>query len=73
MKLSELALKFILSNKNVSTVVPNITSINELEEYVKVENLPSLTEDDLKYIEDYYKKYYEDLNEDSIKETLRYK
>ncbi|MEM3949803.1 aldo/keto reductase [Saccharolobus sp.] len=73
MKLSELALKFILSNKNVSTVIPNITSISELEEYVKVENLPSLTEDDLKYIEDYYKKYYEDLNEDSIKETLRYK
>ncbi|WP_338600902.1 aldo/keto reductase [Sulfolobus tengchongensis] len=73
LKLSELALKFVLSNKNVSSVVPNIASIKELEEYIKVENLPELANEDLQFIEDYYKKFYEDLNDESIKETLRYK
>ncbi|AWR97153.1 aldo/keto reductase [Acidianus sulfidivorans JP7] len=73
MKLSQLALKFVLSNKNVSTVIPNITSVNELDEYIKIEDLPDLEEDDLKYISSYYEKYYRKLNEESIEETKIYK
>lgn len=73
MKLSQLALKFVLSNKNVTTVVPNITSVKELEEFIKVEELPYLTQEDLEYIRSYYNKYYKKLNEESIEETRIYK
>jgi len=73
MKLSQLALKFVLSNERVSSVLPNISSLQELEEYVKVESLPNLSKEDLDYINNHYRKYYIELNEESIKETIRYK
>ncbi|ARM75794.1 aldo/keto reductase [Acidianus manzaensis] len=73
MKLSQLALKFVLSNKNVSTVIPNITSVSELDEFIEIEDMPDLTEDDLRYINSYYIKYYKQLNEESIEETKIYK
>lgn len=73
MKLSQLAIKFILASNKVSSVVPNITSIKELEEFLRVEELPDLTEDDLQYIDRYYSRYYRKLNEESIEETKVYK
>ncbi|EZQ03127.1 aldo/keto reductase [Candidatus Acidianus copahuensis] len=73
MKLSQLALKFDLYFSNVSTVTPNITSLNELEEYVKVEDLPDLSADDIQYISDYYNRFYKYLNDESIRETTQYK
>ncbi|TRM85540.1 aldo/keto reductase, partial [Sulfolobus sp. E3] len=73
MKLYQLALKFILKNDKVSSVIPNISSLSDLNKYTNMDNLPDLTEDDLNYIESYYKKHYIELNEESIKETLRYK
>jgi aryl-alcohol dehydrogenase-like predicted oxidoreductase len=73
MTLSQLALKFVLYNRNVSTVVPNITNLDELNEFLKVEKLPDLKEDDMNFIEEYYEKYYKDLNEESIEETKIYK
>lgn len=73
MKLSQLALKFVLANKNVSSVVPNITSVDELNEFLKIEDLADLAEEDLRYIESYYNKYYKKLNDESIEETRVYK
>ncbi len=73
MKLYQLALKFILKNDKVSSVIPNISSISDLNKYSNIDNLPDLTDDDLNYIESYYKKHYIELNEESIRETLRYK
>ncbi|MFP3162856.1 MAG: aldo/keto reductase [Acidianus hospitalis] len=73
MKLSQLAIKFVLANPNVSTVVPNITTIKELEEFVKTEELEDLTEEDMSFISSYYEKYYKKLNDESIEETKIYK
>lgn len=73
LKLSQLALKFVLSNSYVSSVIPNISSFSELEEYTNVENLPNLTKEDLEFIDKYYDKYYKTLNIESIEETRRYK
>jgi aryl-alcohol dehydrogenase-like predicted oxidoreductase len=73
MKLSQLAIEFVLANPNVSTVVPNITTIKELEEFVKTEELEDLTEEDMSFISSYYEKYYKKLNDESIEETKIYK
>ena len=73
MKLSQLALKFILYNKKVTSVLPNISNKEELNEYLEVENLPDLTEEDYKYLYDYSMKTFKELNDESIEETKRYK
>ena len=73
MKLSQLALKFILYNKRVSSVIPNITNEKELEEFVYVEKLPDLNEDDYIYLMKFYEENFKELNEESIEETKRYK
>jgi len=71
--LAQLAIQYILYHKNVTSVVPNITSIEELEYFVKASNVEILNQDIISYLNDYYEKYYKDLNEMSIKETLKYK
>ncbi|GAA5418820.1 aldo/keto reductase [Sulfurisphaera tokodaii] len=73
MKLSQLALKFILYNKRVSSVLPNISSINELNEFLEVEKLPELTEEEYKYLYEYSINNFSELNKESIEETKRYK
>lgn len=73
MKLSQLALKFILYNTNVSSVLPNISSINELNEYLKVEELDNLKEEEYKYLYNYSVQYFRELNDESIEETKKYK
>ncbi|BCU70710.1 aldo/keto reductase [Stygiolobus caldivivus] len=73
MKLSQLALKFILYNKKVSSVIPNITNEIELREFTAVENMPDLDESDYSYLVSFYEKYFKELNEESIEETKRYK
>ncbi|MEL9969424.1 MAG: aldo/keto reductase [Metallosphaera sp.] len=72
LKLNELALAFVWSFENVSTVVPNITTIEELRESEKSTRV-ILNEDDVEYIIQYYEKNYKELNEESIKETEIYK
>lgn len=73
MKLSQLALKFILYNKRVSSVIPNISNERELVEFVKVEDLPDLTEEDYNYLISFYERNFIELNKESIEETKRYK
>lgn len=73
MKLSQLALKFILYNKKVTSVLPNISSKKELNEYLEVENLPDLTEEEYAYLYNYSIKTFKELNDESIEETKRYK
>jgi len=73
MKLSQLALKFILYNKKVTSVLPNISSKKELNEYLEVENLPDLTEEEYTYLYNYSIKTFKELNDESIEETKRYK
>ncbi|AHC51195.1 aldo/keto reductase [Sulfolobus acidocaldarius SUSAZ] len=73
MTLAELALKFILYNRRVTSVIPNIASISELEEFAKVENLEELTETEYDYLYSYSIQNYRDLNDESIEETKQYK
>jgi aryl-alcohol dehydrogenase-like predicted oxidoreductase len=73
MKLSQLAIKFVLSHNNVTSVIPNISSINELEEFVKVIDYQNLSSEDLDFLYNYYEKHYKQLNIESINETLKYK
>jgi len=73
MKLSQLALKFILHNKKVTSVLPNISNKRELNEYLEIENLPDLTEEEYTYLYNYSIKTFKELNDESIEETKRYK
>jgi len=47
MKLYELAIKFILSNPSVSSVIPNIISPHDVQRFVKALDKPDLNIDDL--------------------------
>ena len=73
MKLSQLALKFILYNKRVTSVLPNISNRKELYEYLEVEKLQDLTEEDYDYLYNYSMKTFKELNDESIEETKKYK
>ncbi|MEM3832717.1 MAG: aldo/keto reductase [Thermoprotei archaeon] len=73
MKLSQLAIKFVLSEKKVTSVIPSISNLNELEEFVRAVDYPDLSTDDLKFINIYYKQYYKQLNDESINETIKFK
>jgi len=70
--LYEIAILFVLSNKNVSSVLPNITSKLEIDNYIKIDGL-ELKEHEISFIEEIYNNYFKNLNEESIKETERYK
>jgi aryl-alcohol dehydrogenase-like predicted oxidoreductase len=71
--LSLLALKFILNKNNVSSVIPNITNIRELEFFLKVEEIQDLDYGDIEFLDKYYIENYADLNDESIRETIKYK
>lgn len=73
MKLSQLALKFILHNKKVTSVLPNISNLKELHEYLAVEEIPELNEDDYNYLYAYSMKAFKELNDESIEETKKYR
>jgi aryl-alcohol dehydrogenase-like predicted oxidoreductase len=73
MSLSQLALKFILYNPKVTSVLPNITSLEELKHFVEIEEKPDLTEEEFNYLLRFSLDKFKDLNEESVQETLRYK
>ncbi len=73
MSLSQLALLFVLHHERVTSVFPNISNEKELETFLKVEEIPPLDSEDMKYLARYYSDYYRDLNNESIRETIRYK
>ncbi len=67
-----MALGFVLSLKNVSSVIPNITTMNELENFAKSSEI-LLEKADVEFLFDYYERNYRDLNQESIRETIIYK
>ncbi|AFZ70591.1 putative oxidoreductase, aryl-alcohol dehydrogenase like protein [Caldisphaera lagunensis DSM 15908] len=73
-KLHEIAILYVLSNKNVSSVLPNITSKDEIDIYSRIiDNNMELNENELQTIDDVYNTYFKKLNEESIDETKMYK
>jgi aryl-alcohol dehydrogenase-like predicted oxidoreductase len=52
--LTELAIKFILSQKHISVILPTMTSIEEIEMFANFSDGNYLTNSDLKYICDMY-------------------
>src|SRR5690606_21942937 len=48
--LGQAAIKFILSEPSVTTVLPNIYNVEQLNEFAAASDLPDLTEDDLRKI-----------------------
>ncbi|MCY0859591.1 MAG: aldo/keto reductase [Sulfolobaceae archaeon] len=72
-KLSQLAVSYILANPKVTSVLPNIISVEELKEYIEASEKLRLSEGDISYINRYYEENFKDLNEESIEETKRYK
>ncbi len=55
MTLGQAAIKYILADKTVASVLPNITSLQELEEYALASDRPDLTQDDLDRVADLYR------------------
>lgn len=55
--LAQLALQYILSFEAVSTVIPGASKTQHVISNVESTNLPRLTKDELKIIEDVYEKY----------------
>ncbi len=72
-KLSQLAISYILANPKVTSVLPNIISVEELKEFIEASEKLRLSEEDISYINRYYEENFKDLNEESIEETKRYK
>lgn len=73
-KLYELAILFVLSNSNVSSVIPNITSKEDIDNFIRpIENNYNLSHDEKEIINKIYLKYFKELNEESIKETVPFK
>ncbi len=75
MKLSQLAVAFVLSSPpNVSSVIPNITTKNDVDKYAAVtEREGGLSRGFLDAINEVYESYFKELNDESIAETARFK
>lgn len=72
MKLSQLSLAFVLSSSRVTSVMPNITTKNDIDKYVAVEG-KELSEEVIAEIREVYESDFRILNEESIRETDRYR
>lgn len=58
MSIMELSMRFILTNEAVCGILPTITSIEELEEYVAISDGKYLNSSDYKYLQDMYDKNF---------------
>lgn len=58
--LAQTALKWILLHKEVSTVIPGASRVEQVESNLKAMELPDLNEDDLEFIETIYDEYIRD-------------
>ena len=56
--LAQVAIKFALAEKSVSSVLPTITSLTELEEYAKASDLADLGDDEIVRINDFYENVF---------------
>ncbi len=56
--LAQVAIKFALVEKSVSSVLPTITSLTDLEEYAKTSDLEDLTDDEIARINGFYENVF---------------
>lgn len=73
MKLAQLAVAFVLSSPKVSSVIPNITTKNDVDKYAAVTEREALSRGLLDAVNEVYEVYFKELNEESIAETARFK
>jgi len=56
--LAQVAIKFALAETSVSSVLPTITSLSDLEEYAKASDFNDLTDDELLKINEFYENVF---------------
>lgn len=56
--LAQAAIKFALAEKSVSSVLPTITNLADLEEYAKASDLEDLTDGEIAMINDFYENVF---------------
>lgn len=56
-KLAEYALRWILMNDCVSCVIPGASRVSQVEDNIRASNLPPLTDEQMKKVEEIYQKY----------------
>ncbi len=56
--IKELSMKFILSDPTVSSILPTVTSIEELEDYVNISDGKYLSNEEYNYLKDMYDKNF---------------
>ncbi len=56
-KLAEYALRWILMNDNVSCIIPGASRVSQVEDNIKASDLPSLTDDQMKAVDEIYQSY----------------
>jgi len=56
-KLAEYALRWILINDNVSCIIPGASRVSQVEDNIKASDLPSLTDDQMKAVDEIYQSY----------------
>jgi len=71
--LHRLALKYVLSEKNVSSVIPNITSKADVRRFKEDVESPDLDDYTLQLLNDFYHAKFKELNRESEEETVIYK
>jgi aryl-alcohol dehydrogenase-like predicted oxidoreductase len=54
LNITELAIKFILSKKGISSVLPTVTSTEEIEQFASMSDGKYIPESDMKEIDDLY-------------------
>ncbi|BCU67223.1 aldo/keto reductase [Sulfolobales archaeon HS-7] len=73
MSLSEVALRFVITNLAVTSVIPNISSISDIRRFVTEIEKGKLDEETLSFLKNQYDKKFKPLNQESIRETELYK
>src|SRR4030066_1327901 len=56
-RLAEYALRWILMNDNVSCIIPGASRVSQVEDNIKASDLPPLTGDQMKAVDEIYQRY----------------
>jgi aryl-alcohol dehydrogenase-like predicted oxidoreductase len=57
--MTQAALKFILAQPRMATVIPTVSTLAELEEFAGTASAPDLTEDELSRIQELYARNFD--------------
>ncbi|WP_126451228.1 aldo/keto reductase [Sulfodiicoccus acidiphilus] len=71
--LYQLAIQYILTHNAVSSVIPNMTSVHDVERFTRLSELEVLDEETMRTLNTLYEKKLKPLNLESEEETLAYK